>query len=182
MPNGEFSSAQFRFPSVEFRVIIRHTTFENRHWTFHNSAFDTAPKTHRLKLTVVRYFLLRFVIDFMNDENRNLQTRTFEFSSAVLKMSAALAPGLEIGVIKRQLIRAATSVGANYRAACRAKSKKDFVSKLSIVEEEADECLYWISMLEEMGQKQMIPNHLKNEANEILAMIVASKKTAKGKL
>jgi len=79
-------------------------------------------------------------------------------------------------VIKRQLVRAATSVGANYRAACRAKSKKDFISKLSLVEEEADECTYWISLLEKMGQEGKEMECLKNEAGEIVAMVVASKK------
>jgi len=112
----------------------------------------------------------------MSQENKNLLIRTYEFASSVLIISTSLPQGLEIGVIKRQLVRAATSVGANYRAACRAKSKKDFISKLSLVEEEADECTYWISLLEKMGQEGKEMECLKNEAGEIVAMVVASKK------
>jgi four helix bundle protein len=81
-----------------------------------------------------------------------------------------------------QLIRCATSVGANYRSACRAKSVADLIAKLSIVEEEADECIYWIELLVESGA---IPDgkvtSLMLETNEILAMTVASIKTLRTK-
>ena len=83
-------------------------------------------------------------------------------------------------VIARQLLRAGTSVGANYRAATRARSSKDFVNKLSIVEEEADESLYWMELLTEAGlitQKKLAP--LMTEAEEILAMTVASVNTVR---
>jgi four helix bundle protein len=93
-----------------------------------------------------------------------------------------LSVGSETGTIKRQLVRAATSVGANYRAARRARSRKDFISKLSIVEEEADECVYWLSLLGEMGCDGEELTWLKGDANEIVAIIVASKKTARSRL
>jgi len=118
----------------------------------------------------------------MGFAKQDLRDRTFEFSVRVLRLCSSLSAGSEIGVIRRQLIRAASSVGANYRAARRAKSRKDFISKLSIVEEEADECIYWISLLEEMGCSRQETAWLKGEANEILAMIVASKKTVKRNL
>lgn len=85
-------------------------------------------------------------------------------------------------VLGRQLLRSGTSVGANYRAACRARSTADFLSKLGIVEEEADECIYWLGLLVESRQiKQNLVENLVNEANQILAIIVSSIKTARKK-
>jgi four helix bundle protein len=82
----------------------------------------------------------------------------------------------------RQLIRSSSSFGANYRAALRARSTADFVNKLKIVEEEADESIYWLELIGEAelsGSKETI--HLLDEANELLAIIVASIKTARKK-
>jgi len=81
-------------------------------------------------------------------------------------------------VIGRQLLRAGSSVGANYRAACRGKSTSDVAAKLDIVEEEADESIYWVELLAEAGV--VTPNRIdamKKEANELVAMTVASIKT-----
>jgi len=80
------------------------------------------------------------------------------------------------------LLAAGTSVGANYRAACRARSSPDFISKMGIVEEEADESIYWMELLIDGGliRKDDI-SHLLNEANQILAMTVSSIKTARRK-
>jgi four helix bundle protein len=85
-------------------------------------------------------------------------------------------------VIGRQLLDAGTSVGANYRAACRARSPADFISKMGIVEEEADETIYWMELLIEakLVQENNI-SHLLREANQILAMTVSSIKTARRK-
>jgi four helix bundle protein len=82
--------------------------------------------------------------------------------------------------VGRQLIRAATSVGANYRAAVRGRSRGDFLSRMGIVEEECDEALYWIDVLVELefvSAKRVEP--LRTEANEIIAITVASIKTAR---
>jgi four helix bundle protein len=83
-------------------------------------------------------------------------------------------------IIARQLIRASTLVGANYRAAIRGKSRADFVAKMGIVEEECDETLYWIDVIIELG---LVPSvrtaDLQREANEILAVVVSSIKTAR---
>jgi len=78
-------------------------------------------------------------------------------------------------------MRAATSVAANYRSACRGKSKPDFINKLSIVEEEADEAALWIEMLIELNvsNSPKLPRLLR-EANELVAIMVSSKKTARG--
>ena len=84
------------------------------------------------------------------------------------------------GVLGRQLLRAGTSVGANYRAACRAKSQADFVAKMGIVEEEADEALYWMELLVEAGiVKAQKLECLMKETDEILSITVASIKTAR---
>jgi four helix bundle protein len=78
------------------------------------------------------------------------------------------------------LIRAATSVGANYRAAVRGKSRADFVAKMGIVEEECDEALYWIDVLVELGcTTENLASALKTEGNEIVAIVVSSIKTAR---
>lgn len=80
-----------------------------------------------------------------------------------------------------QLLRCGTSVGANYRAACRAKSTADFIAKLGIVEEEADESIYWIELLVEAGLlKQSRVADLLDEANQILSIVVSSINTARG--
>ena len=85
-------------------------------------------------------------------------------------------------VIAKQLFRCATSVGANYRSACRAKSPADMIAKLSIVEEEADECLYWLELLVEANAVPIAKvNSLITEINEILAITVASIKTLRRK-
>ena len=84
-------------------------------------------------------------------------------------------------IIGRQLLRSATSVGANYRAVCRARSSPDFVSKLGIVLEEADETLFWLELLVESGvtnSEKAAP--LMGEANELVSIFVASLRTAKG--
>jgi four helix bundle protein len=81
-------------------------------------------------------------------------------------------------VLGRQLLRSGTSVGANYRAACRGRSAADLIAKLGIVEEEADETGYWLELLlEAKFVNQSQTTHLMNEANEIVAMTVASIKT-----
>ncbi len=78
------------------------------------------------------------------------------------------------------MLRSATSVGANYRAACCAKSRADFIAKLAIVHEECDESLYWITLLTKSGEvAEADINDLRNEAAEILAMVVASLRTAR---
>jgi four helix bundle protein len=85
-------------------------------------------------------------------------------------------------VVRYQLLKCATSVGANYRAAKRARSKNEFGAKLGIVEEEADECLFWLELLDEgriLAPAKVVP--LRAEVSEVLAMVVASIRTARGK-
>ncbi|MBN2347385.1 MAG: four helix bundle protein [Bacteroidales bacterium] len=111
----------------------------------------------------------------MNSDD--LKTRTQKFALDIIKMCSSLPDKQEYKIIKNQLIRCSSSVGANYRAVCRAKSIADFINKLKIVEEEADESVYWLELLKELGIKNL--NEIMNEANEIISIIVASIKTAK---
>jgi four helix bundle protein len=106
--------------------------------------------------------------------------RTKAFGLRVIKLVGQLPRTTVASVIGRQLLRSGTSVGANYRAACRARSRADFVSKLGIVEEECDESIYWMELLVE--SETVKPERLSLlliEANELLAMVVASITTAR---
>jgi len=110
----------------------------------------------------------------------DLKHRTMRFGLEMIRLAEALPKGRTEDVIGRQLVRSGTSVGANYRAACRAKSTADFISKMGTVEEETDESMYWMELLVEAGvveSEKVRP--LLQEANELLAITVASIKTAK---
>ena len=109
-----------------------------------------------------------------------LKRRTKEFALRVIRLVESL-PNTQTGrVIGNQLLRSGTSVGANYRSACRARSPADFISKMGIVEEEADESLYWMELLiEDEIVKQEKLESLMKEADEIIAITVSSIKTAR---
>ncbi|HUU10925.1 MAG TPA: four helix bundle protein [Phycisphaerae bacterium] len=111
-----------------------------------------------------------------------MKRRTKEFGLRVIRLVAAMPTGRASEVIARQLLKAATSVGANYRAACRSRSDGDFLARMGIVEEEADEALYWMEVLVEAGlAKPQRLTALRKEGEEILAMVVASIKTVKAR-
>lgn len=112
-----------------------------------------------------------------------MKVRTKQFSRRVLKLYAALPRSEEARVIGRQLLRSGTSVGANYRAVCRARSDKDFLSKLGVVIEETDETLFWLEFLVEgdiMSAAKL--SSLTQEANELLAIFGATQRTVKARL
>ena len=103
------------------------------------------------------------------------QDKTKRLGLHVIRFVEVLPQNYTSRVIINQILRCALSVGANYRAVCRAKSDKDFINKMKIVEEECDETIYWLEIIEESGLAKMeIVTPLKREAKEILAMIVAS--------
>jgi four helix bundle protein len=111
---------------------------------------------------------------------QEFKRRTKNIALRIIKLIESLPKTLANDVISKQLLRAGTSIGANYRAACRGKSIEDLLHKLAIVEEEADESIYWIELLIESGavtEKKLTP--LITEINEIVAMTVASMKTIK---
>ena len=114
-------------------------------------------------------------------KERDLRQRTRKFALRVIQLVEALPKTRTAEVIGKQLLRAGTSVGANYRAACRAKSTRDFIYKMGLVEEEADESLYWMELLVEAGLVKLERlQPLMVEANELIAITVASIKTARG--
>lgn len=127
-----------------------------------------------LFVSIVRAFL---GVD-VRMNNGQLRTRTKSFALRVIRLYEALPSRGVVQVIGHQLLKSGTSVGANYRASCRAKSTKDMIAKLKIVEEEADESAYWMETLIDaqlIAEKRLKP--LLGEANEIVAMTVASIQT-----
>lgn len=115
-------------------------------------------------------------------DDRELKRRTQAFALRVMKMIESLPNTTTGHVIAKQSVRSATSVGANYRAACRGRSKAEFLSKLQTVVEEADETCYWIELIieGELLPKSRIEDLL-DEANQITAIMIASRKTASQK-
>lgn len=121
----------------------------------------------------------KFTVEVAVDKEE-LKMRTKQFVLRVVRLVEALPRGRTADVLGRQLLRSGTSVGANYRAACRAKSTADFLSKMGTVEEEADESLYWMELLIEAGiVKADLLESLMKEGDELLAITVASIITAR---
>lgn len=114
------------------------------------------------------------------DPHRELCERTKQFALRVIRLSQAMPSGREADVIGKQLLRCSTAVAANYRTAGRARSKAEFVAKLGIVVEEADETVFWLEMLgdSELVKKERL-GELLTEANELLAIFAASRRTAR---
>ena len=109
-----------------------------------------------------------------------LRDRTKAFALRIIRMCRTLPRSFDADVIGRQVLRSATSVAANYRATRRARSKAEFISKLGITVEEADETVFWLEMLAESGiinPDRLAP--LLKETNELLAIFAASQRTAR---
>jgi len=109
-----------------------------------------------------------------------LKDRTKQFAIRIVKLFRALPKNDEARVIGKQVLRSGTSVAANYRAVCRARSGAEFIAKIGVVVEEADETVFWLELLVEteiISLQKM--ESLINEANELLAIFAASQTTAK---
>jgi four helix bundle protein len=140
-------------------------------------------------LTIYDYELDRYLTSYyyiaagetMVNEQQ-FRERTKKLGVRIIRMVESLPESRAADVIGRQILPSATSVGANYRAACRAKSAADIINKLKIVEEEADETLYWQELLieAELVSEARLADLMK-ETDEILAMTVASIKTLRAK-
>ncbi len=118
----------------------------------------------------------------MNASRQDLRKRTKEFALRIIKLYAALPKSTEAQVIGKQLLRSGTSVGAQYREACRAKTNADFISKIEGALQELDETLYWIELLAEA--KIITPTRLEpleRETHELIAMFVSMAKGVKQK-
>jgi four helix bundle protein len=116
----------------------------------------------------------------MTEKTEELRKRTMQFALRVVRLFRSLPNSAEARVVGQQLLRSGTSVAANYRAVCKARSRADFVSKLGIVEEEVDESVFWLEFLVEanmMPRKRM--SDLISEAKQLTAIFGASRLTAK---
>jgi four helix bundle protein len=113
---------------------------------------------------------------------KEFKERTKQIAARVIRLVESLPNTTSAQILGKQLLRSATSIGANYRAACRGKSAADVIHKLSIVEEEADESLYWLELFvdtELIPEKRLL--QLIADINEIVAMTVSSIKTLRSK-
>jgi len=114
-------------------------------------------------------------------EPRDLKLRTKTFAIEIIRLVESLPRGRSAEIIGRQLLRSGTSVAANYRAARRARSRREFLAKLGIVEEEADESYFWLELLADAGLSASADtDRLRNEANQLVAIIISSIRTARG--
>ncbi|MCY2955169.1 MAG: four helix bundle protein [Planctomycetota bacterium] len=110
----------------------------------------------------------------------DLKRRTKQFALRAMQLAASLDRSITGRTLANQLVRSGTSVGANYRSACRARSKAEFISRLGVVEEEADESAYWMELIIEAGL--MPENRVKmllNEADQLVAIVVASRRSVR---
>jgi four helix bundle protein len=115
------------------------------------------------------------------NQAEELRDRTKDFAVRVVKIVDKLPRRLSTEILAKQLVRSATSVGANYRAACRSRSHSEFVSKMQIVQEEADESQYWLELLFQVGVlKESEFRPLEKEASELTAIFTSSAATARG--
>jgi four helix bundle protein len=113
-------------------------------------------------------------------DKNDLKRRTKMFALRIMKLVEHLPNNRTGQVIANQILRSGTSVSANYRAACRARSKADFISKITIVEEESDETQFWLEIIIESGLiSESKVKDLYNEASELTAIFTSSGKTAK---
>jgi four helix bundle protein len=114
------------------------------------------------------------------DKHQELKARTKAFALRVIRMSQALPRTREANVIGSQILRSATSLAANYRAAGRSRSKAEFLAKIGVVVEEADETVFWLEMLADSGivQSKKLENML-DEANQLVATFAASRRTGR---
>ena len=110
-----------------------------------------------------------------------MQKRFKAYALRLIRMASSFPRDPAGDVVSRQLIRCGTSAAANYRASCLGRSKKDFVNKLGIVEEETDETLFWIDLAVDANLRQALVGELLREGQELLRMVIASRKTAKSR-
>src|ERR1700761_1434691 len=107
-------------------------------------------------------------------DKAELKRRTQKFAVNIIKFIETLPNRRALNVLSNQLLRSSSSIGANYRSACKGKSSADFINKIIICEEEADESIYWLELIEECGfGSTTAANSLKKEATELTAIFTA---------
>ena len=112
--------------------------------------------------------------------SKELKERTKMFAIQIIKFVDGLKQSTSTFVLSKQIIRSATSIGANYRAACGARSKAEFIAKLQIAREESDETLYWLEIFQETTSHDDLKIFIK-ECDELTAILTAALKTARSK-
>jgi len=118
--------------------------------------------------------------DFVSTQPEQLRDRTKAFALRVIRLYRSLPYKADTQVLGKQLLRCSTSVAANYRAVCRARSKAEFVAKIGVVVEEADEAILWLELMTESGIVSLQKTEaLLREAHEFTAIFAASQRTAK---
>jgi four helix bundle protein len=118
----------------------------------------------------------------MYKKNNDLQVRTKSFALRIIQLYSSLPKTTEAQVIGKQVLRSGTSVGAHYREGARARSTKEFISKLEVGIQELNETIYWLELLAESGiVKENLLINLLDEANQIISILIASVKTAKNR-
>lgn len=111
-----------------------------------------------------------------------LKNRSKQFAIRIVKLFRSLPRAEDARIMGKQVLRSGTSVAANYRAVCRARSKAEFIAKIGVVVEEADETIFWLELLVETGiVREPRMRSLMSEANELLAIFAASQYTARGR-
>ncbi len=117
----------------------------------------------------------------MKRDSEALKSRTKSFAIRIVRLYRSLPRTEEARILGTQLLRCSSSIGANYRAACRARSRAEFGSKLGIVLEEADETVFWLELIQELGIfPELKLRGLVKEANELVSIFVSSVRTTKG--
>jgi four helix bundle protein len=118
--------------------------------------------------------------DLMPTQQEELRDRTKAFAVRIVRLYKSLPHSADAQVLGKQLLRCGTSVAANYRAACRSKSRAEWIAKIGVVVEEADESVFWLEMLSDC---QIVPlpklELLLKEAHELSALFTASRRTAR---
>jgi len=116
------------------------------------------------------------------NQTEELKKRCKQFAIRIVKLFRSLPRTEEARIMGKQVLRSGTSVAANYRAVCRARSKAEFTAKIGVVVEEADETTFWLELLVDTGiVREVRMRRLMNEANELLAIFAASQRTARRK-
>ncbi len=118
----------------------------------------------------------------MTDSPEEMRTRTKQFALRIIRLYQALPQKAEAQVLGKQLLRSGTSVAASYRAACRARSRPEFIAKIGVALEEADESVFWLELV---GESEILPmdklESILDEANQLTAILSATRSTSRGR-
>ena len=128
-------------------------------------------------LELIEFIKILWIAELLNEWKikfaKNLEKRTLKFAIDITRFSATLGNSIENKVIRNQITKSGTSIGANYRESNRSRSRTDFKNKISICLSEASETLYWLELIKELKISSTDFNHLLNETNELISIFVS---------